>query len=69
MAHIMDTAQHLADEERREKLRRDPRVVVRRRGDGARTPFQPAIRVTEQVDVLELIGRRDDDEPDPPRDR
>lgn len=35
-----------------------------------RTPFRPAIYVTEPVDVLELIGRAPDDEsPSESRDR
>jgi hypothetical protein len=38
-------------------LRADPRVVVRRRT--ASTPYVPQIEVSPDVDVLELLGRRD----------
>ncbi|MDP9358160.1 MAG: hypothetical protein M3R02_23325 [Chloroflexota bacterium] len=48
-----------ADEGRREELRRDPGVVVRQRK--TRDPFISAIHVARPVDVLDLIGRRDDE--------
>ncbi len=49
-----------ADEGRREELRRDPGVVVRQRR--TRDPFVSGIRVARPVDVLDLIGRRDDED-------
>ena len=46
-------------------LRQDPSVVIHQRA--TREPFQPVIQVTEQVDILELIGRRDEEAvPQPP---
>ena len=54
-----EPATRAAEEARREELRRDPAVVVRRRK--TREPFVSAIRVERPVDVLELIGRRDDE--------
>jgi hypothetical protein len=51
------------DEEFREKLRNDPRVIVHRRS--ATEPFEPKIRLTAPVDVNWLIGRREDHEVEP----
>lgn len=50
-----------AEEDQRDELRRNPDVVVRRRK--TRDPFISAIRVARPVDVIDLIGRRDDDDP------
>lgn len=48
-----------------EGLRNDPRVTVDRRPPGADPkPFVPDIRVIEPIAVLELLGRRGDDEDD-----
>jgi hypothetical protein len=57
------SARPAIDEEFREKLRNDPRVVHYRRS--ATDPFVPRIRLTAPVDGLWLIGRRDDDEVEP----
>ncbi len=52
-------------EARRERLRRDPTVIWHTRTNFE--PFVSGIRVTHPVDVLELIGRCDDDDcEDPP---
>ncbi len=48
------------DEEWLEQLRRDPAVVVHRRPTDA--PFVSQLRVKNSVDVLELIGRYDEDD-------
>lgn len=57
------------DEAYREKLRNDPRVIVHKRT--TTEPFVPQIILKEPVDVLWLIGRREqewvDDEGDLPR--
>lgn len=54
------------DDERFERLRSDPRVIIHQKK--AEIPFEPFIRVNGHVDVLELIGRREpEDEPDGPR--
>ncbi len=50
------------DEAWLDQLRRDPTVVVHKRTNFE--PFVSKIRVEKPVDVLELIGRYDDDEPD-----
>ncbi len=47
-------------EARLSELARDPMVIVRRRS--ATKPFTPVIQATEHADILELIGRRGDDE-------
>jgi hypothetical protein len=47
------------EEARRERLRREPDVIVRTRT--AFTPFVSELRVKRPIDVLELIGRDDDD--------
>jgi hypothetical protein len=52
------------DEERQQRIMRDPRVVVRRRPAGPVAPYEPKIRLSGEVDVLKLLGRRDDDEPE-----
>ncbi|MDP9471106.1 MAG: hypothetical protein M3Q71_10690 [Chloroflexota bacterium] len=57
---VHDPAWHSAEEGQREELRRNPDVVVRRRK--TREPFVSAIRVARPVDVVDLIGRRDDDD-------
>ena len=50
------------DDERFEQLRRDPRVIIHRRK--ATQPFTPILRVNPDVDILELLDRRDpEDEP------
>lgn len=56
---VNDRAQREIDEAWLEELRRDPAVVVRRRK--TRDPFVSPIRVDRRLDVLELIGRCDDD--------
>ncbi len=58
---VNDRAWHSAEEGQREELRRDPDVVVRRRK--TQEPFVSAIRVACPVDVIDLIGRRDDNDP------
>jgi hypothetical protein len=46
-----------------EKLRRDPRVVYHERDPSKPLePFVPILEVTEPIDVLVLLGRRDDDD-------
>lgn len=50
------------DEAWLERLRNDPEVIVHKRTNFG--PFVPAFRVEKPVDVLELIGRYDDDQPD-----
>ena len=60
------------DEERSKRITGDPRVTVHRRPAGPLPPFEPWIRLEGNVDVLRLLGRRDDDDeqgPDPGRDR
>ena len=51
------------DEEFREKLRNDPRVVHYRRQ--ITEPFEPAFCLTAPIDVNWLMGRREDDEIEP----
>ena len=52
------------DEERRRRVRLDPRTVIHRRVAGeALPPFEP-IPINANFDVLKLLGRRDDDEQD-----
>lgn len=49
------------DEAQRERLRNDPRVIVRRRRTNK--PFVPKIHVLGHVDVLDLLDRcRNEDE-------
>jgi hypothetical protein len=58
-----DPKRPVIDEEFRERLRNDPRVVHYRRS--ATESFRPAIRLTGPVDVNWLMGRREDDEVEP----
>jgi hypothetical protein len=51
------------DEEFLEQLRNDPDVIVHYRK--TTDPFVPQLRLTAPIDVLWLIGRRDDDEVEP----
>jgi hypothetical protein len=51
------------DEEFREKLRNDPRVIQYRRQ--ITDPFEPAFYLTGPLDVNWLMGRREDDEVEP----
>ncbi len=53
----------IIDEQFREKLRNDPRVVHHRRS--ATEPYVPKIRLTGPIDINWLIGRREDDEVEP----
>jgi hypothetical protein len=46
-----------AAEARAQAVRADPRVVVHRRTTNA--PLEPAIQGTPDVDILELLGRRE----------
>ena len=55
--------QPVIDEEFREKLRNDPRVIYYRRQ--TTEPYSPKIRLTAPVDELWLAGRREDDEVEP----
>ena len=50
------------DEERRQRIARDPRVVVRRRPAGPLPPFEPIGTERGNIDVLKLLGRRDDED-------
>ena len=52
------------DEERWQRMARDPRVTVRRRPAGPLPPFEPIGVGTGNIDVLKLLGRRDDDDGD-----
>ena len=52
------------DEERRRRVRLDPRTVIHRRVAGEALPPYKPIPGTGNMDVLKLLGRRDDDEPD-----
>jgi hypothetical protein len=52
------------DEERWERIARDPRVVVHRRPAGPLPPFEP-IPGAGNMDVLKLLGRRDDQDDEP----
>ena len=52
------------DEERRRRVRLDPRTVIHRRVAGeALPPFEP-IPLNANIDILKLLGRRDDGEQD-----
>lgn len=56
------------DDERFEQLRRDPRVIIHHKSRDL--PFEPFIRVSGHVDILELLGRREpEDEPNDSHDR
>ena len=48
------------DEERQQRIARDPRVTVRRRPAGPLPPFKP-FPGNNKIDVLKLLGRRDDE--------
>ncbi len=49
---------------------RDKKAVVHRRVEESPAPYEPKIRVTEELDVRELLGRdTESDEPVPPEDR
>jgi hypothetical protein len=50
------------DDEFLEHIRNDPRVIVRYQK--TTEPFVSRFRVTPGLDVLELLGRRGDDEDD-----
>jgi hypothetical protein len=47
------------EEERRERIARDPRVTTYRRPAGPLPPYQP-VPGEGQMDVLKLLGRRED---------
>jgi hypothetical protein len=53
-----------AAEARAAALRNDPNVIVHRRTTAE--PYTPGIEVTSEVDVLELLGRREDAEAETP---
>lgn len=50
------------DEERWQRIAHDPRVVIHRRPAGPVPPFEPIGAGTGNIDVLKLLGRRDDDD-------
>jgi hypothetical protein len=51
------------DEEFRERLRNDPRVIHHRRS--TTEPYVPKVRLIGPLDINWLIGRREDDEVEP----
>lgn len=53
-----------AEQPARYPLRANPAMVIRPRK--TREPFKTSLRVTEPLDVLELIGRREPDAPPEP---
>jgi hypothetical protein len=50
--------------ERLDALRRDPDVVYHRRTEDSVTPFVSELRVAGYIDILELLGCRDEVEID-----
>ncbi|MGH2534128.1 MAG: hypothetical protein ACRDJW_17815 [Thermomicrobiales bacterium] len=60
--HIDEEPRLEMDEEALERIRNDPRVIVHYQK--TTEPYVSRLRVTPGLDVLELLGRRGDDDDD-----